>query len=109
MSSDTFVGAMKRAISSGKDRDAVMGLGGFNPMVNVTQDGRIVFNKGANGAPTYPNLQYWDQVKRELDAVANMGKRSGTTSAPTSLARCRRFPRGTRSAGPDLFQRAWCR
>jgi len=77
MSSDTFVGAMKRAISSGKDRDAVMGLGGFNPMVNVTQDGRIVFNKGANGAPTYPNLQYWDQVKRELDAVANMGKRSG--------------------------------
>lgn len=77
MGTDTFVGAMKRAISSGKDRDAVNGLGGFNPMVNVTPDGRIVFNKNAKGIPTYPNLQYWDQVKRELDSVANMGKRSG--------------------------------
>jgi hypothetical protein len=81
MSSDTFVGAMKRAISSGKDRDVAEGLGGFNPMVNVTPDGRIVFNKGAQGVPTYPNLQYWDQVKRELDSVANQAKRSGDTSS----------------------------
>jgi hypothetical protein len=81
MGSDTFVGAMKRAISTGKDRDIEMGLGGFNPMVNVTPDGRIVFNKGAQGAPTYPNLQYWDQVKRELDSVANQAKRSGDTSS----------------------------
>lgn len=81
MGTDTFVGAMKRAISSGKDRDAVQGLGGFNPMVNVTPDGRIVFNKNARGIPTYPNLQYWDAVKRELDASANMAKRSGDTSS----------------------------
>jgi hypothetical protein len=77
MGSDTFVGAMKRAISSGKDRDVAMGLGGFNPMVNVTPDGRIVFNQGAKGVPTYPNLQYWDQVKRELDDVATSAFRSG--------------------------------
>jgi hypothetical protein len=77
MGSDTFVGAMKRAISSGKDRDVTEGLGGFNPMVNVTPDGRIVFNKGAQGVPTYPNLQYWDQVKRELDDVATKAFRSG--------------------------------
>ena len=81
MSSDTFVGAMKRAISTGKDRDIEMGLGGFNPMVSVTPDGRIVFNQGAKGVPTYPNLQYWDQVKRELDSVANQAKRSGDTSS----------------------------
>ncbi len=88
MGSDTFVAAMKRAISTGKDRDIEMGLGGFNPMVNVTPDGRIVFNKGAQGAPTYPNLQYWDQVKRELDAAANMQKREGNTvGGPQALAR----------------------
>lgn len=81
MSSDTFVAAMKRAISSGKDRDVAMGFGGFNPMVNVTPDGRIVFNKGAQGIPTYPNLQYWDQVKRELDSVANQARRSGETAS----------------------------
>jgi len=68
---------MRKAVSSGKDRDAVMGLGGFNPKVSVTPDGRVVFNRGANGIPTYPNLQYWDQVKRELDAVANVSKRAG--------------------------------
>ncbi|HLY88321.1 MAG TPA: hypothetical protein VKQ27_04995 [Acetobacteraceae bacterium] len=80
MSSDTFVNAMRKAISSGKDRDVAQGLGGFNPMVNVTPDGRVVFNKGAKGVPTYPNLQYWDQVKRELDAGATMAKRSGDTA-----------------------------
>ena len=80
MSSDTFVAAMKRAISSGKDRDVAQGLGGFNPMVNVTPDGRIVFNRGAQGAPTYPNLQYWDQVKRELDSSAKQAQRSGDTA-----------------------------
>lgn len=77
MGTDTFEAAMRKAVSSGKDRDAVMGLGGFNPKVSVTPDGRVVFNRGANGIPTYPNLQYWDQVKRELDAVANVSKRSG--------------------------------
>jgi hypothetical protein len=77
MSSDTFIGAMKRAISSGKDRDVAEGLGGFNPMVNVTPDGRIVFNKSAQGVPTYPNLQYWDQVKRELDDVATSAYSKG--------------------------------
>jgi hypothetical protein len=112
MGTDTFVAAMKKAISSGKDRDAVMGFGGFNPMVNVTEDGRIVFNKGAQGIPTYPNLQYWDQVKRELDAVANMAKRSGDNEradlsaaawrrscAPNSIVRCRAIP--TRAASPS--------
>jgi hypothetical protein len=88
MGSDTFVNAMKKAISTGKDRDIEMGLGGFNPMVNVTPDGRIVFNKGAKGVPTYPNLQYWDQVKRELDSVASQAKRSGDTSSSAgSLAK----------------------
>lgn len=88
MGSDTFVNAMKRAISTGKDRDIEMGLGGFNPMVNVTPDGRIVFNQGAKGVPTYPNLQYWDQVKRELDSVAEQARRSGdTASGAGSLAK----------------------
>jgi hypothetical protein len=93
MGTDTFVAAMKKAISSGKDRDAVQGFGGFNPMVNVTDDGRIVFNKNARGIPTYPNLQYWDQVKRELDAVANMGKRSGDNERADLAAQMSRILR----------------
>lgn len=106
MSSDTFVGAMKRAISSGKDRDVAEGLGGFNPMVNVTQDGRIVFNKGANGVPTYPNLQYWDQVKRELDDVATKAFKSGAKGEGDVAQRMARVLRDQLDAQVPSYSKA---
>jgi hypothetical protein len=88
LSSPTFVGAMRRALESGRDRDVTMGFGGFNPKVNVTPDGRIIWNRNAQGMPVAPNLQYWDAVKRELDAAASMAKRSGdTSSSAADLAR----------------------
>jgi hypothetical protein len=93
MGTDTFVAAMKKAISSGKDRDAVQGFGGFNPMVNVTRTAASSSTRTRSGIPTYPNLQYWDQVKRELDAVANMGKRSGDNERADLAGRCRKILR----------------
>lgn len=80
-SSPTVVAAMRRALSSGRDRDVTMGFGGFNPKVNITEDGRIIWNKGADGMPIAPNLQFWDQVKRELDSAASQARRSGDTSS----------------------------
>lgn len=106
MSSDTFVGAMKRAISSGKDRDVAMGLGGFNPTVNVTPDGRIVFNKGAQGVPTYPNLQYWDQVKRELDDVATKAFKSGAKGEGEVASRMAQILRGELDAQVPSYSKA---
>lgn len=76
LSSPTVEAAMKRAISSGRDRDVTMGFGGFNPRVSIVND-KIVFNRGADGMPIPPNLQYWDAVKRELDDVASKAGRSG--------------------------------
>jgi len=88
LSSPTFVGAMRRALESGRDRDVAMGFGGFNPKVSVTPDGRIIWNRNAQGMPVAPNLQYWDAVKRELDAMGQMAKRSGdTSSSAADLAR----------------------
>lgn len=77
MGSPLFEGAMKSAVTSGKDRSVMEGYGAFNPGVSV-ENGMIKFaNTKPNGVPVYPNLQYWDAVKKELDGVATMAKRSG--------------------------------
>ena len=51
------------------------GMGGFNPKISFTPDNRIQFNRGPTGVPTYPDLRYWDQVRRELsDAAMKAGR-----------------------------------
>lgn len=77
MGSPTFENAMKAAVSSGKDRAITEGYGAFNPGVTV-ENGMLKFTKTKpNGVPIYPNLQYWDSVKKELDGVANVARRTG--------------------------------
>ena len=78
MGSPTFETAMKSAISSGKDRAITEGMGAFNPGIRLDPGGAFVFTKTKpNGGPVYPNLQYWDSVKKELDGVANVARRQG--------------------------------
>jgi hypothetical protein len=69
--------AMKAAARTGKSRAINEGFGAFNPGVTITDDGRVIFQKGKQGVPTYPNLQYWDYVKQELDDAANAAARAG--------------------------------
>lgn len=76
MGSPMVVQAMQRAITSGQDRAITMGMGAFRPGV-IVENGLIKFQPKPNGVPTYPNLQYWDAVKRELDDVATKAGRSG--------------------------------
>ena len=58
-------------------------MGGFNPKISFTPDGRIQFNRGPTGVPTYPDLRYWDQVRRELsDAAMKAGRGTEETHAP---------------------------
>lgn len=104
MSSDLFVKAMKRAISSGKDRAVREGFGDFNPAVRVTDDGRVRFGRTAQDKNQYPNLQYWDQVKRELDQMGSHSKREGLTDTEQNargLARLLRSELDRLTADPD--------
>lgn len=80
MSSPEIRDAMKKvAEKSGKDMAVAEGYGGFNAGVKVTDDGQIVFQRGKDGVPQYPNLQFWDYVKRELDRrVKSPQKSEGT-------------------------------
>lgn len=76
-SSPAVVSAMRSAAVRGKDRSVTEGFGGFNPGVTVSDSGQVTFRRGQGGVPTYPNLQYWDYVKRELDDAANAARRAG--------------------------------
>ncbi len=76
--SPMFADAMRRAATTGQDRAILDGFGSFNPRVSISQDGRISFNQAkAGGSPLYPDLQYWDYVKRNLDDIAGEAKRAG--------------------------------
>jgi len=74
-SSEAVSGAMKTAIKTSQDEAVRRGMGGFNPKISFTPDGRVQFNRGPTGVPTYPDLRYWDQVRRELsDAAQKAGR-----------------------------------
>ncbi len=68
---------VKAAVRNGKDRAVTQGFGGFRVPFTVTDDGRLVFNRGPNGAPTYPNLQFWDYARREISDAASAARRAG--------------------------------
>lgn len=86
-SSPMFGDAMRKAATSGQDRAVLEGYGAFNPRVTVTPDGRVLFNKAnPGGSPLYPDLQFWDYVKRNLDDVAGEAVRAGRNEQ-ASIAR----------------------
>jgi hypothetical protein len=76
-SSPAVRSAMGSAVERGQNRAVADGFGAFNPGVKVTPDGRLVFQNGKNGVPTYPNLQYWDYVQRELRDASGQAARAG--------------------------------
>lgn len=77
--------AIAGAVSRGKDRAVNDGFGAFNPAIKVSQDGRVTFNRGPKGVPTYPNVQFWDYVQRELRDLATAAERAGRNEEAASL------------------------
>ena len=66
--------AIKAAIPEVKNRAVAMGMGARNPGIRF-EAGMPVFDRGP------PNLQFWDNVKRQLDARAAKGFREGDPNA----------------------------
>lgn len=85
VSSPDVVDAMRAAAEKGKSRAVVDGFGGFNSSVQVSPTGVVEFTRGANGQPTYPNLQFWDYTKRALDDAANAARRAGRNDEASVL------------------------
>lgn len=77
--SDAVTAAMQRAAAKARDESIIGGYGAMNPRVTF-DNGVVTFQRGRNGMPLYPDLQYWDLVRRELsDAARNAG--AGTSEA----------------------------
>lgn len=83
-SSPDIVAAMRDAATKGRSRAVTQGFGGFNPGVTVQND-IVTFQRGANGVPTYPNLQFWDYTKRAVDDAANAARRAGRNEEASTL------------------------
>ena len=84
--------AMRSAVEKGQNRAITQGVGAFNPRVTV-ENGVVRFNRGASGAPAYPNLQLWDYTYRELRDAGQRAYRQGSNeegSALSSLAQALR-------------------
>jgi hypothetical protein len=76
-SSNIVADAMKKAASVAQDEAVMGGYAGMNPKISFTPDGRIQFGRGPTGAPTYPDLQFWDLTRRQLSNSAQMAQRTG--------------------------------
>lgn len=86
MGSPDVVAAMKKAVETGKSRAIADGMGGFNSAVKVTDDGQVIFNKGKDGVPAYPNIQFWDYTYRNLRDAAKAAFRAGRNDEGSYLS-----------------------
>lgn len=86
MGSPDVVRAMKAASEQGKSRAIADGFGAFNAGVKVTDDGRVIFQGGKNGVPTYPNIQFWDYAYRSLRDSASAAFRAGRNDEGSYLS-----------------------
>lgn len=82
--------AARRAATSVNDRAATEGFGRMNPPMRITDDGQIVFQRGGiTGAPAFPNLRFWDQIKRELDDQVTSLRNKGEFGQSDTVRRIR--------------------
>lgn len=93
MGSPALVEAMRKASISGKDRAITQGVGAMRQGVTV-ENGMVNFTKGQSGAPTYPNLAFWDATKRELDDATNAAMRAGRKQEASTLTDLTKTLRG---------------
>lgn len=105
MGSPAVVDAMRRAATSGKDRAITQGLGAMRQGVTV-ENGVVSFTRGRSGAPTYPNLAFWDATKKELDDAASAAARAGRNGEAGVLGDLARTLRTELDAAVPSYQTA---
>lgn len=77
MQSDTFRAAISAAEKRGTDRAAVAGYKAVRNPFEFRPDGSVTLKTNPDGSRALPSLQFWDQVKRNLDGMIGTAKRQG--------------------------------
>jgi hypothetical protein len=103
--SPAVVDAMRAATTKGRDRATAEGFGAFNPQVTVTQDA-VRFNRGSNGQPVYPNLQFWDYTYRSLRDASREAYRAGRNDEGSALGTLARTMRDELDQAVPEFRQA---
>lgn len=72
--------AVRQTMRTGGNRAAAQG---FQPVRQAFEevDGRLTLRTNPDGSRAIPNLQFWDQVKRNLDDMVTAGQREGRGNA----------------------------
>ena len=77
MQSPAFRSAINDAEKKGADRAAVSGFKAVKNPFEFRPDGSVTLRTMPDGSRALPSLQFWDQVKRNLDRAIGLGKRAG--------------------------------
>lgn len=80
MGSEALPQAAQAAAARGRNRAVAEGAGAFNPKVRF-ENGILTIEKGKGGVPSYPDMQFWDLVQRELRDKSSLLFRSGENEA----------------------------
>lgn len=85
MQSPSFRRAVNQVPRRSADRGAIEGFKEIANPFSVNSQGQYVLRQKANGELIAPNLQFWDQVKRNLDSQIGKAQRAGDKTTAADL------------------------
>lgn len=106
MQSDLFRSAINAAESRGTDYAAVAGVKAVrNPFV-FKADGGITLKQMPDGSRALPSLQFWDQVKRNIDGMIGKAQRAGDNQEASVLTQMKQRLVGELDSAVPQYQAA---
>lgn len=106
MQSDTFRAAINAAEKRGTDRAAVAGFKAVRNPFEFRADGSVTLKTNADGSRALPSLQFWDQVKRNIDGMIGTAKRQGDNTLLADLTAIKQKLTGALDAAVPQYAKA---
>jgi hypothetical protein len=85
MQSPSLRAAVAKVPERSADRGAVQGFKEIGNPFSMNSQGAYVLRRSANGTMATPTLQFWDQVKQNLDSAIGVSKRAGDNQTVSDL------------------------
>lgn len=106
MQSDLFRSAINAAESRGTDFAAVAGVKAVRNPFTFAADGTIGLKTLPGGGRALPSLQFWDQVKRNLDGMIGKAQRAGDNQEASVLTQMKQRLVGELDSAVPQYQAA---
>lgn len=106
MQSPTFRRAVQAAEGRGADRAAVDGFKAVKSPFTFDAAGNAALKRNADGSQALPSLQFWDQVKRNLDGQIGIAQRQGDRTLVADLTQLKNKLVASLDAVVPQYQRA---